>query len=144
MDVAGLRHVAAPFQDNPIEGAKVLIVSSDYETLDGTCDYLKRVGAAPRMATNLSDAIGEANGAQAVIFFADGYAKERALETLRAFSQGRSAKVIVVVSEQVEFFSVSGASALHACVTVLRRPTWGWMLLDALRARLATSRLART
>ena len=132
--------MAAPFQDNPIDGAKVLIVSSDYETLDGTCDYLKRVGAAPRIATNLSDAIGEASGVQAVIFFADGYAKESALETLGAFCKGRGATVIVVVSEQVELFSMSGASALDARVTVLRRPTWGWMLLDALRTRLETAR----
>ena len=131
--------MAAPFQHNPIDGVKVLIVSSDYETLDGTCDYLKRVGAAPRIATNLSDAIGEASGVQAVIFFADGYAKASALETLGAFCKGRGAKVIVV-SEQVELFSVSGASALDACVTVLRRPTWGWMLLDALRTRLETAR----
>jgi DNA-binding response OmpR family regulator len=132
--------VAVPFNTSPINGIKVLIVSSDDETLDGTCDYLSRVGASPRGAKKLSDAIGAAQSAQAVIFFADDYAKESAGETLREL-RARRTKVIIVVSDQVEVFT-SGPGESDGPVTVLRRPTWGWMLLDAIRARLGSAPVA--
>jgi hypothetical protein len=88
----------------------------------------------------LSDAIGAAQSAQAVIFFADDYAKESAGETLREL-RARRTKVIIVVSDQVEVFT-SGPGESDGPVTVLRRPTWGWMLLDAIRARLGSAPVA--
>lgn len=137
-------NVTSPFNTSPISGIKVLIISSDAETIDGTYDYLNRVGAAPASATNLSDALGAAKGAQAVIFFADDYTEENATETLRQLRKRIEAKAIIVVSDQVEVFTSVGGGASNGLVTVLRRPTWGWMLLDAIRARFALGPTAQS
>jgi len=137
-------NVTPPFNASPISGIKVLIVSSDAETIDGTFDYLNRVGASPASSTNLSDALRAAKSAQAVIFFADDYTKENATETLRQLRKRLEAKVIIVVSDQVEAFTSVGGGDSDGPVTVLRRPTWGWMLLDAIRARLASAPTAES
>jgi hypothetical protein len=128
--------VVSSATSNPVIGAKVLIISSDDETIDGTYEYLRRVGASPQSATSLKDAIGSAEGAQAVIFFADDYAKESAMETLAQLRRQLAAKALIVVSDQVEAFASLGASEAQGCVTLLRRPTWGWMLLEAIRSQL--------
>ena len=129
-------NMAAPFNTSPISGVSVLIISSDDETLDGTYEYLNRVGATPKSATQLPDAISAAKSTQAVIFFADDYAKDSAIETLAELRKQLHAKVIIVVSDQVEAFTSVEPDEADGPVTVLRRPTWGWMLLDAIRARL--------
>jgi len=132
--------VAVSSNTNLVSGIKVLIISSDDETIDGTYEYLTRVGASPQSATDLADAVGSADGVQAVIFFADDYAKESAMEALTQLRKRVAAKVVVVVSDQVEAFASIGASEVEGCVTVLRRPTWGWMLLDAIRSQLGAPR----
>jgi DNA-binding response OmpR family regulator len=136
--------VAVSSNMSPVSGMKVLIVSSDDETVDGTYEYLRRVGASPQSVANLTDAIGSAENAHAVIFFADDYSKESALEALMQFRKRHAAKVVVVVSDQVEAFASIGAGEMQGCVTVLRRPTWGWMLLDAIRSQLGPVRASES
>ena len=140
--VAVRDNVAVSSNMSPVSGIKVLIISSDDETIDGTYEYLRRVGASPQSVTSLTDAVGSAESAQAVIFFADDYAKDSALEALLQFRKRHAAKVVVVVSDQVEVFASIGASETQGRVTVLRRPTWGWMLLDAIRSQLGPVRVS--
>ena len=123
---------------NPIQGIKVLIVSSDGETIDGTQQYLSRVGAAALSVTTLAEAVEGARAAQAVVLFADDYTKESAIETLGELRKRLRAKVVIVVSDQVDSFASIGAGESGGALTVLRRPTWGWMLLDAIRSQLAS------
>jgi len=132
--------VAVSTTTNPVSGIKVLIISRDGETIDGTYEYLRRVGASPQSATNLKDAIASAESAEAVIFFADDYAKESAMEVLGQLRKRLTAKVVIVVSDQVEAFASIGAGETQGCVTLLRRPTWGWMLVDAIRSQLGRPR----
>jgi DNA-binding response OmpR family regulator len=122
---------------NPLHGAKVLIVSSDDETVDGTRKYLNRMGASAESVTNLAAAFDLAVRAGAVVLFADGYSKQSAVEAVRRWRRQLNARV-VVVSDQVESFVSIGADEPTGAVTVLHRPTWAWMLLDAIRSQLAS------
>jgi DNA-binding response OmpR family regulator len=130
--------MGTPVVANPISGIKVLIVSTDDETIDGTQQYLHRVGASAESVTKLAEAVEGAKTAQAVVLFADDYSKDSAIETLGELRKRLSAKVVIVVSDQVDSFASIGAGESTGAVTVLRRPTWGWMLLDAIRSQLGS------
>jgi DNA-binding response OmpR family regulator len=127
-----------PVAANPINGIKVLIVSRDDKTIDGTQRYLSRVGASAQSVTTLAEAVEGARTAQAVVLFADDYAKDSAIETLSELRKRKSAKVVIVVSDQVDSFASVGAGESTGALTLLRRPTWGWMLLDAIRSQLTS------
>jgi DNA-binding response OmpR family regulator len=127
-----------PVVANPMSGIKVLIVSSDDTTIDGTRQYLSRVGASAHGVTTLAEALKRAKAAQAVVLFADDYTRDSAIEMLGELRRRLSAKVVIVVSDEVDSFASIGAGESTGAVTVLRRPTWGWMLLDAIRSQLAS------
>src|SRR4051812_18518340 len=97
-------------------------------------EYLKRVGASPQTAKDLDTLLIASQGAQAIVFFADDFPKQRALDAVAKLRRGTSARV-VVVSDQAHLFAHGGAAPSDGPITVLRRPTWGWMLLDALQER---------
>lgn len=124
------------FSKSSVSGIKVLIVSSDQETLDGTFDYLKRVGAFPRSASELTNVVGRAASAEAVIFFADDFATDRAIAVLGELRRRFVSTGTIVVSDQVDHFASNRGTSVEGPVMVLRRPTWGWMLLDAIRLQL--------
>src|SRR5215471_13091000 len=138
MVVALAECMGEPVAANPISGIKVLIVSRDDKTIHGTRRYLSRVGASAQSVTTFVDAVEEAKTAQAVVLFADDYTKDSAIEALGQLRKRLSAKVVIVVSDQVDSFASIGAGESNGAVTVLRRPTWGWMLLDAIRSQLAS------
>lgn len=130
--------MGTPIVANPISGIKVLIVSTDNETIDGMQAYLSRVGASAQTVTKLAEAVEGAKTAQAVVLFADDYTKDSAIETLAELRNRLSARVVIVVSDEVDFFASIGAGESTGALTVLRRPIWGWMLLDAIRSQLGT------
>jgi DNA-binding response OmpR family regulator len=131
--------MGVPVAANPISGIKVLIVSRDDKTINGTQQYLRRVGASTRSVTTLGEAVEGAKTAEAVVLFADDYTKDSAIETLGELRKRLSARVVIVVSDQVDSFASIGAGESNGAVTVLRRPTWGWMLLDAIRSQFASA-----
>ncbi len=109
---------------------KLSVIGNDRETIDGVQEYLLRAGAGVRTTAFLEEAQFCAVGADAVILFADHYPLELALRTVVELSVG----LIVIVTAEVGYFSDSRtAESLAPRVVVLRRPVWGWMLLDAVR-----------
>src|SRR5258706_312135 len=113
---------------------KVTIVSNNRETIDGVREYLHRAGARAAGAVLLEDAPAAAAGSDAVVFFADDYPRDRALATFANLRATQPTIRLVVVTEATEAFAavlLPGAPS-HG-VVVLRRPAWGWMLLDAVR-----------
>jgi len=137
--VAHTLGVVPPITANPIRGIKVLIISSDDATINGTRKYLGRAGASARSVTRLSEAVSSAANVHAVLLFADDYSRESAIEMVEQLRRKLTAKIVIVVSEQVESFASIGAGESTGAVTALRRPTWGWMLLDAIRAQLGSA-----
>ncbi len=90
-----------------------------------------QVGAATYGVSALEDAPPAADHCDAVLLFADDYPP---LEALRLLSTV-SVKVCVVVTSRLDAAdALRSAMRGPAQLVVLRRPAWGWMLLDALRS----------
>jgi len=114
---------------------KITLVSSSRETVDGVCDYLGRAGARATSAGSLEEAQASSTGADAIVLFADDFPRPAALSTFAALRKALPSILIVVVTEAVEEFTPAvGSGKSVECVVVLRRPAWGWMLLDAVLA----------
>ncbi|MEI8258941.1 MAG: hypothetical protein WCJ30_25000 [Deltaproteobacteria bacterium] len=114
---------------------RITLVSSSRETVDGVREYLGRAGARLTSTGRLVDAPATSAGADAIVLFADDFPRAAALSTFAALREALPSTVIVVVTEAVEEFSPAERDrAAAGRVVVLRRPAWGWMLLDALLA----------
>jgi DNA-binding response OmpR family regulator len=112
----------------------IIVVSNNPETLDGVQQYLQRAGARTYNASRLEDADAGAPSADAVLLFADDYPRAAALEAFTRFRAARPATLLVVVTEDVAAFAMPARTESAASrVVVLRRPAWGWMLVDAIR-----------
>jgi hypothetical protein len=109
---------------------RLTLVSTDPETLDGVQQYFERRGATVASAARLEKAASSVRVSDGVIVFPDDYPFRQAL----SFVLTLDVKVIVVVTADVERFQSSLRDAAPSKnVLVLRRPAWGWMLLDAVR-----------
>ncbi len=114
---------------------KITLVSSSRETIDGVREYLGRAGAHSTSVGTLEGALASSTGADAIVFFADDFPRPAALSTFAALRSALPATLIVVVTEAVaEFTPADPAGTSARSVVVLRRPAWGWMLLDAVLA----------
>jgi hypothetical protein len=110
----------------------IAIVSNNPETLDGVQQYLRRVGARALAASRLEDVDAVNADADAVLLFADDYPRAVALRAFARLRASRPATLLVVVTEDVAAYAAR-AEGSASRVVVLRRPAWGWMLVDALR-----------
>lgn len=109
---------------------RIAVVSSSRETLDGVEEYLRRAGARPSAVSVLEDAAGAAREADALVLFADDFPTP---DTLRAIDH-LAVERLVVVTQEVESFRARCDRLSPGRLVVLRRPAWGWMLLEALRS----------
>lgn len=111
---------------------RIVVLSSNRETLDSVQEYLCRAGARPSGVSLLDDAALAARDADALFFFADDFPRADALRAVSTFPVER----LIVITQDVELFE---AERRHhrtpRALIVLRRPAWGWMLLDALRTK---------
>lgn len=114
---------------------KITLVSNNRETIDGVRAYLGRAGAHSESAECLDDACSRSAGADAIVLFADDFPRSAALETFAALRAALPSTLVIVVTEAVEEFSPPNESDEPTDrVVVLRRPAWGWMLMDAVLA----------
>jgi hypothetical protein len=109
---------------------KLTLVSSDPDTLWGVHDYLARSGASLSSTSRLEQASEEASDADAIVLFADDYPHDAVVSTIAGLS---SRLVVIVTGRGSEFEPLRARRDLRTRVIVLPRPTWGWMLLDAVR-----------
>ena len=109
---------------------RIAVVSTSRETLDGVQEYLRRAGARPSAVPVLEDAALAARQSDALLLFADDFPTAASLRTLDGLSIG----LLVVVTQEVESFRAQSARWARGRVVVLRRPAWGWMLIEALRS----------
>ena len=109
----------------------ITILTSSRETLDGVEAYLRGAGARASGASRPEE-IARANGrVDAVLFFADDYPRIEAKRAFDALQRDDSIAVLVVITASVDDFRT--AREKDPRVVVLRRPAWGWMLVDAIR-----------
>ncbi len=114
---------------------KIVLVSNNRETLDGVRAYLQRAGANLSGTARLDDASAAATGADAVVLFADDYPRQAALDTATTLRQLLPRTLLVVVTDDVHAFTPASFARDGCSVVVLRRPAWGWMLVEAVRTR---------
>lgn len=113
---------------------RITVVSNNRETLDGVQHYLRRAGARTRTVSRLELADAASAGEDAVLLFADDYPRDAALRAFARLRAAQPATLLVVVTEAVEAFAPPArADRGGGPVVVLRRPAWGWMLVDAIR-----------
>lgn len=114
-----------------LDDLKLTLVSRDPDTLWGVHDYLTRVGASLKTTSQLEQASEAGTNSDAIVLFADEYPYEAIVSTLAELPPRL---VVIVTGRTNEFEPLRNRSDLRARLVVLRRPTWGWMLLDAVRA----------
>jgi hypothetical protein len=111
---------------------RIVVLSSNRETLDAVQEYFRRMGARPSGVSLLDDALPAAREADALFFFADDFPPADALRTVSSLAVER----LVVITQEVELYEAEQRQhRSQRELIVLRRPAWGWMLLDALRAK---------
>jgi hypothetical protein len=118
-----------------LRDSKLTLVSADAETLRSVEGYLTHFGARLSSTSRLSEVATEAEafGADAVVVFADDFAPEDVRAAVRALSVRLT---VIVTTERVEY------EALHVefpDVILLPRPTWGWVLLEAVRSGVSNA-----
>ena len=109
---------------------RVTIISQNPETLDSVQEYLSRFGAAATGVSRLKDISHGLDGTDVVLLFADDYPHEDVVSTLSAAVE----KLCIVVTQDIDSLrGVHRSGSDVGTLVLLRRPVWGWMLLDVLR-----------
>lgn len=114
-----------------MNGRKIALLARNHDTAQTMSDYLMRAGA--RVRTLDAEVKGSDEEVDAAIFFPDEFTRAEAelvLERLTAVIPRRA--LIVVTAEPTAFDRVD--------VVVLRKPAWGWLLMDVMRAAWSDER----
>jgi hypothetical protein len=119
----------------PLSDFKLTLVSAD--ALPSVEDYLRHFGARVSSTARLGELedIAEAAGADAVVLFADDYSPEDVRATVRGLSLRLT---VIVTTDRAEYESLHGEC--RSVVIILPRPTWGWVLLEAVRSGVGTTK----
>jgi hypothetical protein len=115
----------------------VTIVSANPDTLDGLEAYLQRAGALTN-GTRRIECIADVTppASTAVLLFPDDFdaaVVAAALATLRA---KRPTTLPVLVTKEPRRFARLPSAERGVAPLLVPKPVWGWMILDAIRARL--------
>lgn len=114
------------------------IVSSNPETLDALQEYLGNAGFACHTARAVHDLTMTApKSICSAIIFPDDFANLDVLECLRQFQKQRPKLLAVLVTREPNRYRAAGALDGKS-LAVLPRPSFGWEILDAIRAHAGT------
>lgn len=117
----------------------VAIVSKSSETLEALEAYLKQVGVPSHGTRAVHDLSMAAPAfATAAVIFPDDFEAGEAFALVRELRRQRPHMLVVIVTrEPARFRAISGAADRSAVPIVLPRPSFGWEILDAIRAHAA-------
>jgi hypothetical protein len=119
----------------------VAIVSNNPETLDGLQSYFKQAGV-PSHGTRAVHDLGMVapEFATAAVIFPDDFKSDEALLLVRELRRLRPRLLALIVTrEPNRFRSVTDADGRSLPPIVLPRPSFGWDILDAIRAHAQTA-----
>jgi hypothetical protein len=104
-------------------------------------EYLSHFGARLSSTSRLSEVADAAETARAdaVVLFADDYSPEDVRTTVQKLSLRLT---VIITSARAEYESL--CDSCPSVVIVLPRPTWGWVLLEAVRSGVGNPRSTRT
>jgi hypothetical protein len=114
----------------------VAIVSNNPETLDGLQTYLQQAGVPSHGTRALHDLNMVApEFATAAVIFPDDFANDAAVALVRNLRRRRPRLLALIVTrEPHRFRSLTDADGRSRPPLVLPRPSFGWDILDAIRA----------
>jgi len=114
----------------------VSIVSSNPETVNGLRAYLRSAGVPSHGARALRDlALVAPAWASAIVLFPDDFPDDEVTALLDALRAARPRLLSLLVTRAPQRFrAVVGADALPP--VVLPKPSFGWDILDAIRAHI--------
>jgi hypothetical protein len=121
----------------------VTVVSNNRETRLALESYLRGAGVVAN-GTRAVDRVLEVTppSAAAVILFPDEYGEAAVTRALAALHRERPGVLAVVVTHAPHRFErLSGVASGDGSPLVIPKPTWAWTILDAVRARLDSSKL---
>lgn len=114
----------------------VTIVSGNPETLDGLESYLQRAGVTTSATRYLTKSLEMTPPAYAVVLiFPDDFGSEAVTDALANLRTQRPAALPVLVTNDAKWRALRPSSDGARSPLVLSKPTWGWSILDAIRAR---------
>jgi hypothetical protein len=124
--------VARSSPGHPMLGRRITVISRDRATRKGVEAYFQRAGARPSSVVRLADVPPLAEGADAIVLFADDYPRRDAVAVFAKIRRALPRTLLIVVTDAEDAFLTSPAGDDR--VVVLRRPAWIWMLADVVRA----------
>ena len=116
----------------------VSLVSGNAETLATLKAYLVDSGLDARATAEIDDLPTIFAATTAVVLFPDDFGNADVLTTIRALRRARPKVLLVVVTRDPRrSASVCSADDRSTAPIVLPKPSFGWSILDAIRAHLA-------
>ena len=115
----------------------VTVVSNNAETLRGLQAYFDEAGVPTHGTRAISDLSMVAPATTAVVLFPDDFVEREVLDTIAALQRARPRLLMLVVTRQPQLFGQALAPDGHALV--LPKPSFGWSILDAIRAHADAS-----
>ena len=113
----------------------VSIVSANPETLDGLHAYLCGAGIVSHCTRTLQDLAVAPPSAMAAVIFPDDFEHHEVLTLVRALRRTRPRLLLLIVTREPQRFrDVVQADGRSLPPVVLPRPSFGWDILDAIRA----------
>jgi hypothetical protein len=119
----------------------VTIVSRNPETLDGLQQYLGRAGIPSRTTRAFTDLAVVAPGhVTATVIFPDDFPEDAMLALVATLRRKRSRLLILLITRAPQRIrSILGADdARLPMPTILAKPLFGWLILDAVREHAAS------
>ena len=114
----------------------VSIVSANPETLDGLHAYLCGAGVPSHCTRAVQDLVlASPESATAAVIFPDDFEHEEVLTVVRELRRARPRLLsLIVTREPHRFRDVTQADGRSLPPIVLPKPSFGWDILDAIRA----------
>ena len=116
----------------------VTVVAHNWGTLRGLSAYLSRAGittTGTRFLEQLMDLVPPWTAA--VVLFPDEFKLPAVLDALAGLREGRPSALPILVTQDWKDFEKFLVTPGAWSPLVVAKPVWAWMILDAIRARLA-------
>ncbi len=121
----------------PVPAGRVLVVSSNPETLDGLTQYFSKAGV-PSESRRSANPLAELSRALcALVVFPDDFLEHEISNYLFMVRTRRPDLTIVIVTRDARSYRALTTVEGHPLdAVVLARPAFGWVILDAIRVAL--------
>lgn len=117
----------------------VTVVALNPETVDGLATYLDRSGVPTRGSCAVDQLVELASSSAAVVLFPDEFDAGETTSAIERLREARPTLFLVLVTKEPQRFGQAvRADGRSVAPLMLPKPSFGWAILDALRAHVAS------